>query len=506
MEEKIRKVFLDELPKTSKGINWVDSVGHRVKFIYNDTKSAFNIVEYNKKEQKCLILYKAKEKWIHTSHIHSCKFGNIGLDVSYKYNIGDIIKTKTGSIKILDQINVVNGKNSTRGYKYKCLVDGNNDEIIEYKLKNSGGCNVCHGKKVLKGYNDLWTTHPNKASSLLNPEDGYKYSYGSHKKFNWKCSKCNNIIKNKPIDRIVNQGLSCPKCSDGISYPEKIMFNVLLQLNIKYKNRYSPIWSKNIKHNDIMLCGDKIYDFYINSINSIVEVHGNQHYDLGFGTINNNNRNLQQEKENDILKKRIALNNEINNYIIIDARYSDLEYIKSSIINSKLAYLFDLRKINWIECEQYALNSFVKEACDLWHNGIKSTKEISEIMGLSIPTIIKYLKKGNNLELCDYSIEKVLKTRNNRLKTYSNVSKIVVCLTTKEIFKSLTKANIKYKSSNTSHISGCCKNKRKSSGKHPITGEPLKWMYYEDYIEKYGSEGLIEVYDNNREQILENIV
>ena len=42
----------------------------------------------------------------------------------------------------------------------------------------------------------------------------------------------------------------------------------------------------------------------------------------------------------------------------------------------------------------------------------------------------------------------------------------------------MTYANLK----SSSHIVQVCKGNRKHSGKHPETGEPLKWMYYEDYI------------------------
>jgi len=31
-------------------------------------------------------------------------------------------------------------------------------------------------------------------------------------------------------------------------------------------------------------------------------------------------------------------------------------------------------------------------------------------------------------------------------------------------------------------ISACCRHKQKTSGKHSQTGEPLVWMYYEDYL------------------------
>ena len=38
---------------------------------------------------------------------------------------------------------------------------------------------------------------------------------------------------------------------------------------------------------------------------------------------------------------------------------------------------------------------------------------------------------------------------------------------------------------NKSNIYDCCSGKNNSAGKHPITKEPLKWMYYDDYKKKY---------------------
>ena len=50
-----------------------------------------------------------------------------------------------------------------------------------------------------------------------------------------------------------------------------------------------------------------------------------------------------------------------------------------------------------------------------------------------------------------------------------------------EIFNSITEASNKYNICYSS-ISECCRYKRKSAGKHPETGEKLKWMYYDEYL------------------------
>ena len=52
------------------------------------------------------------------------------------------------------------------------------------------GCPICVNQLIVVGYNDLWTTHPEVAKLLDNPEDGYKYSFGSGKKCIFICPEC----------------------------------------------------------------------------------------------------------------------------------------------------------------------------------------------------------------------------------------------------------------------------------------------------------------------------
>ena len=54
----------------------------------------------------------------------------------------------------------------------------------------------------------------------------------------------------------------------------------------------------------------------------------------------------------------------------------------------------------------------------------------------------------------------------------------VICLTTGEIFNSITQAKQKYKGS----IDRACQGKQKTAGVHPETGEKLRWMYYDEYL------------------------
>ena len=54
----------------------------------------------------------------------------------------------------------------------------------------------------------------------------------------------------------------------------------------------------------------------------------------------------------------------------------------------------------------------------------------------------------------------------------------VICLTTGEIFDSITQAKQTYGGS----IDRACQGKQKTAGVHPETGEKLRWMYYDEYL------------------------
>ena len=62
-------------------------------------------------------------------------------------------------------------------------------------------------------------------------------------------------------------------------------------------------------------------------------------------------------------------------------------------------------------------------------------------------------------------------------------SKIVICLNNYKIFNSATDAG-KYVNRSNSNIIACINGKSNYCGIDPETGEPLKWMYYEDYLKE----------------------
>ena len=460
----MKKIFLDILPKNNKRIDWKNSIGYKVRFIYDDIEGEVEIIDYNTEKRRLNILYNNIEFSIITSSFLECNLGRLLDKYSsiFKYNIGDIIKTNTGNIKILEQIRISRNNKFIKGYKYECLTDGNIDQLDEYSLNYGVGCNVCHGKKVLKGYNDIWTTHPKIAKLLKYSENGYNLSYGSNKSEIFICPDC-NWEKEHLVYMIIDKGFSCPKCGDGFSYPNKLAFNLLEQLNLDFIPEYNPDWIK-----------PKKYDFYfeLNDKDYIIEMDGK----LGHGNNNTLSKLTAKEtQEIDDYKDKLAREHNIN-IIRIDCLKSDLEYIKNNILSSQLNDLFDLSNIDWNKCEEYALNSLVKIACDYWNNGIKSTKEIAKLMKLSRKTIIKYLKQGAELGWCDYdSKEEMLKGRINSEGKFK--IKIAQLSMDGNFIREWDSAISIEKELNICHssIAACCRGKYKHSNN-------FRWMYLNDYI------------------------
>lgn len=450
-----KELSLENLPHKGKLINWKESIGKFVHFVYGDIEGFIEIVEYYIKENKIKTRYKDIEYITTTSNFQKIKISNcLGIKrknnkkVGFEYNVGDILTTNTSKIKIIKQIRI--GKKDIKGYEYECLTDGYIDTIREHNLIKGCGCKVCSNKKIIKGVNDITTTHPHLIKYFKNIEDTYTHSFGSKDSFIFKCPDCCYEMEMTIVTFIKNNSC-CPKCSDGISIPQKIMFNILEQLNINFETEYNPIWLK-----------PKRYDFYFNINNKeyIIETDGGWH-------IKDNNRSGQTAKESkaiDDYKDEQAKLHGIE-VIRIDCDYPNIEsrfeYIKNNILtNEKLNELFILGNIDWNKCFNFSLSSRIKEACDYKKNNPNLTSnDISKIMKISQSSVTKFLKIGNEMGLCSYNPKEESK-KGGKIN-----SKKVVCLDDGLVFESAREAGKYYKCHGTK-VSAVCRGERQSTGGH----------------------------------------
>lgn len=335
-------------------------------------------------------------------------------------------------------------------------------------------CGYCSSRKI-HPKDSLAYNYPNIAKMIaieennLTFEDCYNIACYSNKCFYFKCLNCDTISNRKySLNQITKYKYSCKICNDGLSIPEKIINNIFKQLDIKAKHQLSK--------KDFNWCNIYLYDFYIKHLNMIIETHGKQHYEECSLT----KRTLEEEKMNDLFKYKCAKGH-VDNYIIIDCRYSTLEWLKENIIK-ELGEYFDLSNINWELAWEQSQKSKCIEAWELWNNGIHSTVEIGKILNLNYTTILKYLKNGVKCNKCNYTKEEARRVEDLKRSGKNNyLARKIICITTNEIFDTITEGAKYHNIKSASHIISCCKGKYKSAGKLE-DGTKLVWMYYEDYL------------------------
>ena len=397
---KYRKVFLDDLPKWGNRINWVKSVGYTVRFIYEDIEGEIKIVGYNNRFLSLKYLDKPILNIFSSSFIQ-CNIGRLigNITSEFKLSIGQKIKDNKRDLSITNREYRVdkNGYN-VKYYEYTCAECGYQGWIVEGSIiSQNSGCSCCANQIIAVGINDIPTTQPWMIPYFQGGYDEAKlYTNSSGKKIYPICPDCGRVRDTSIViaNLFRSHSINC-NCEDRISYPEKLMSSVLEQLQLDF---ISQLTTSTFKW-----CESYKYDFMVKeSRDIIIETHGAQHYNES----TNFKRTLKEEQENDRLKKELALSNGVKEYIVIDCRKSELDFIKQNILNSKLNELFDLNKIDWLKAEEFALSNLVKRACEYKKNNANlTTTQIGEIMRLDRHTILSYLKRGAKLGWCDYNVE-----------------------------------------------------------------------------------------------------
>lgn len=339
---------------------------------------------------------------------------------------------------------------------HECKIDNHKWMTAPCNILCGCGCPVCSGNVIGDGpeyKNSIWSSEYREYfSKYMNENQMKTHMPNTHKKIRISCPDCGSH-KNISPNTLLTSGLGC-MCKGGRSYPNKFMYSLLNQLHIEFIPEKSFCWSDR-----------RVYDIYIPSLQCIIENHGIQHYSESFQNVSN--RSLKEERENDFYKEKIALENGIENYIVIDCRYSDIDWIKAAILSSSLPSLLNFNEsdIDWSCCDKFASSSIIKTACDLWNDGLL-IKEISDKLNINRNTIVAYLKKGANLGLCDYSLEKSRKRADkDRNKNRRNkVIRLSDCIVYDSIVEAANKNNMgrdtmRYK----------CRDKN-------------GFMYYDDYV------------------------
>lgn len=396
-----RYIDLTNLPRYNKdSINWKESINKEVYFEYKELKGYIKILDYIKcKRTKLKVQYKNSISEIFIEEFKKCRLGRVVGDITndFKIDTGTKFKDNKRNITITDKeyriFNEYKTGKTRKYYKYKCNKCGYDYGWIEEgNLLRGQGCSCCAGRIIIKGINDIATTDPWIIEYLVNKEDAYKYGRGSHQKVKVKCPDCGRI-KNKSmaINNLCKaQSISC-SCSDGISYPNKFMFNILEQFTVDFIPEYSPDW-----------IGRKRYDFYIPSLNLIIEMDGG----LGHGKRCIDGLMEHKDKETDSYKNNVANKYDIK-VVRINCDYINLNrfsFVKKNILNSELIKHFNFNNIDWDKADEFATKNRVKEVCEYYerYKDEMLMKDIYDKFKISNATLISYLKNGNKFRWCNY--------------------------------------------------------------------------------------------------------
>lgn len=319
----------------------------------------------------------------------------------YKYEIGDEFINDKISYRIVDRyVDVQHRKEGFNEYIKRYVIHCNKcgtDKVSlrESQIKNGVGCPCCRGLVVVEGVNDIPTTAPWMVAYFQGGYDEAKqYTCGSSKKIHPKCPDCGRVSDvASVICNIYRQRAITCICKDTISYPEKFIYSVLSQIEEPFEYQITKI--------NFSWVGKYRYDFYLPNHNTILEVHGIQHYED------------ENVIKNDVAKRKLAEENGFN-YIELDCRFSNCDYIKNSILNNTLVEMLQLQNVDWDECNNFSKKNLCKKICELFEEG-NNVSELSKEYKVSKNSIRRMLHVGNEIGLCHYDgkRENILSSINN---------------------------------------------------------------------------------------------
>lgn len=337
----------------------------------------------------------------------------------FKYSIGE----EVNGLIILENKRTIFGNRKLKACNYKCSKCGYIGEIREDVLSRGSGCPCCctPPKIIVENINSLVAKEETKWMIPLF-ENGYNeaklYSKGSTKKIKHICPYCGKQqIVARPIYQLYSNMPKCEFCGRGRSYPERLMASLLSNLDIEYTTQLTSTTYE--------WCGSKRYDFYIPSLNTIIETHGEQHYK------DTSRTKLNEVVNNDKEKETIALRNGITNYIIIDCRISDFDFIKQNILSSDLIKLLN-KDIEWDTVRKMTNDTLTIQMWEYWNSLNKpiSITELAEKYEVSRQVAKDVLEEGFAQNKLQFSMEDILnkniEERNERAKTMANRKSIAV--------------------------------------------------------------------------------
>jgi very-short-patch-repair endonuclease len=201
------------------------------------------------------------------------------------------------------------------------------------------------------------------------------------------------------------------------------MYNILKQSKISFINELTH------KNTGFEWVGKYRYDFYFEKDGKsyIVEMDGGFHFGDYF-------RTHEESSVVDAEKDRLAKEHGVQ-IIRINCNYNDVsrrfDFVKNSILKSRLSQILNLCSINWEDANRSATSSSIKAVATMWDSGMHDKRQIATNIGCSVDAVEKYLKISESLGLSTYNKEQDKRAGINR--TVRSLSKPLILLKNDEI-------------------------------------------------------------------------
>lgn len=261
---------------------------------------------------------------------------------------------------------------STKKVWWKCKKDGYEWETTPYRRVEGKGCPVCANRVVIKGINDLATTHPNIAKMYhptKNKKSVYEITYGSPQKYWWLCEKGHEW---ETSPNMLSSGKGCPHCSNHISIPQAVLY---LSINKKFKNMVQ-----------LYRINKTEFDIFIPELNLLIEYDGWIWH--------------KDKHEFDFRKEKLAKEKGFNFLRVWEYKEADNIEVKS---NKNILYYNVTKGYNY------------KYLCELFY------MYLNKFYNLNIPTNIKYT--SNEIELAAREYRANYEIKNSMAITHSEIAK-----------------------------------------------------------------------------------
>lgn len=119
-------------------------------------------------------------------------------------------------------------KQSNLRAQWQCDLGHGWKAVVSDRSNYDSGCPYCTNKKVLVGFNDLATTHPELCNEMVDITLSTSLTAGSGKRIAWKCSFGHQWVT-RVSHRTKSSGSGCPECADfGHHVEEPSSFYVVM--------------------------------------------------------------------------------------------------------------------------------------------------------------------------------------------------------------------------------------------------------------------------------------